>query len=350
MYLIYTEYLIIKRKEQQFNMEYDAIVIVSFGGPEKMVDVKPYLDIVLKGKNVPEERKLEVVHHYELFNGVSPINEQNRLLIKSLKLELSKHNIDLPVYWGNRNWHPFLTDTIEKMTRESIRKALAFVTSAYSSYSGCRQYCENIQAAREQAGSNAPVIDKIRTFYNHPGFIQSNADNIKNALAEFPEHLYKTAKIFFTAHSIPHSMAQKCDYEKQLLNSCQLVAESLNHNSWDLVYQSRSGPPHIPWLEPDICDYLKKLKDEECKNVVLSPIGFVSDHMEILFDLDTEAGEICNQFGINMVRAKTAGVHPAFITMIRELICERLFPDQEKKYSGSNGPSHDFCAQDCCMM
>jgi protoporphyrin/coproporphyrin ferrochelatase len=327
---------------------YDAILIVSFGGPEGMDDVLPFLENVLRGRNVPRERMLQVAHHYELFEGVSPINEQNRKLIAALKLELEANGPSLPIYWGNRNWRPLLADTLRQMTDDGIRNALAFVTSAYSSYSSCRQYLEDVARAREAVGGTAPGVDKIRAFYNHPGFIEANSENLRSALDQVPAARRSTAEIAFTAHSIPRAMADSCAYEAQLIETARLVAESAQHDRWQLVFQSRSGPPSQPWLEPDILDHLKALKASGATDVVIAPIGFVSDHMEIVYDLDTEARQLCAQLELNMVRAKTAGTHPAFVKMIRQLILERIESDRLRRFVGEGQPLPEACAEGCC--
>lgn len=332
-------------------MKYDAILVTSFGGPESPDDVMPFLDNVLRGKNVPRERMLEVAEHYYHFGGKSPINEQNRQLIAAIEEELAQHGPRLPVYWGNRNWHPMLTDTLRKMQADGVRRALAFVTSAYSSYSSCRQYREDIARAQETVGEGAPVVDKIRVFHNHPGFIEAITDRVKDALATIPPDRREAAHLIFTAHSIPMAMAQTCDYETQLKETCRLVTEALGRREWRLVYQSRSGPPSQPWLEPDILEYLREIKEQGgTKDVVISPVGFVSDHMEILFDLDTEAAELCAQLGLQMIRAKTVGTHPGFIRMIRELISERMDENPRKAALGVLGPRPDVCPADCCPM
>ena len=333
---------------QSPDSEYDALLIVSFGGPEGMDEVMPFLENVLRQRNVPPARMREVAGHYELFGGVSPINAQNRKLIAALSEELAVNGPHLPIYWGNRNWHPLLEDTVRKMRDDGIKHALAFVTSAYSSYSSCRQYLENIVSARGAAGPTTPRIDKIRAFYNHPLFIESNVDNLKLAFAEVPESRRLSAQIAFTAHSIPQSMAENCEYEAQLRESCSLIAESLR-NEWRLVYQSRSGPPTQPWLGPDICDYLKQLKECGGTDVVVAPIGFVSDHMEIAYDLDTQVRQLCKETKMNMVRAATVGTHPLFIKMIRELILERINPNVARRFVGTRGPSNDLCPADCCQ-
>jgi protoporphyrin/coproporphyrin ferrochelatase len=332
-------------------MSYDAILVTSFGGPESPDDVMPFLENVLRGKNVPRERMLEVAEHYYHFGGKSPINDQNRQLIAALEVELAQHGPHLPVYWGNRNWHPMLAETLRQMKADGVRRALAFVTSAYSSYSSCRQYREDIARAQEAAGEGAPVVDKIRAFHNHPGFVEAIVDRVRHALATIPEDRREAAHLVYTAHSIPLAMAQSCDYEKQLKETGRLVAEALVRKEWRLVYQSRSGPASQPWLEPDILDCLRELKAQGgSSDVVIAPIGFVSDHMEILFDLDTQARELCADLGLNMVRAETAGPHPRFIRMIRELICERQDENEARITLGVLPPRHDFCAQDCCPM
>ncbi len=332
-------------------MTYDAILLTSFGGPEAPDEVMPFLENVLRGKNVPHERMLEVAKHYYEFGGKSPINDQNRQLIAALKAGLATHGPHLPIYWGNRNWHPLLTDTLQQMKSDGIRQALAFVTSAYSSYSGCRQYRENIAAAQQAVGAGAPQVDKLRAFYNHPGFIATLVDRVRHALAKLPEDQRASANLIYTAHSIPLSMAQTSDYEKQLLETGRLVAEALGRSDWRLVYQSRSGPASQPWLEPDILDYLREVKSHgTATSVVIAPIGFVSDHMEIIFDLDTQARELCETLGLQMVRAETAGTHPRFIQMIRELITERMDPSQPRLALGILGPRPDICPPDCCRV
>ena len=332
-------------------MNYDAVIVVSFGGPEQPEDVMPFLENVLRGKNVPRERMLEVAEHYYEFGGKSPINEQNRNLIKALEAELAKHGPHLPIYWGNRNWHPMLADTLRQMKADGVRRALAFVTSAYSSYSSCRQYRENIESAREAIGEGAPIVDKIRAFHNHPNFVEAVMDHVREALAKIPAERRDAAQLIYTAHSIPSMMAEGCDYEKQLMETGRLVAENLDRKNWRLVFQSRSGPATQPWLEPDILDCLRALKGEGGgTDVVIAPIGFVSDHMEILFDLDTQARQLCEELGINMVRAETVGTHPIFIRMIRELISERLDETRPRLALGAMGPRPDVCPLGCCPM
>ena len=320
---------------------YDAVLVLSFGGPERNEDVIPFLENVLRGRNVPQERMLEVAGHYYHFGGKSPINEHNRALIAALEDELKRNGPQLPVYWGNRNWHPFLADTLRQMQADGVRRAIAYVTSAFSSYSGCRQYREDIERARAVVGPGAPQVDKLRGFYNHPAFIETVADCVQAALGQLGPH----PNILFTAHSVPAAMAESSDYVKQLNEACRLVSESLSLPGYRLVYQSRSGPPNQPWLEPDIGDVLRTM--QRGQEVVVVPIGFISDHMEVLYDLDTEARAICEQTGVKMVRAATAGAHPKFVGMIRELICERM-GRSEARAIGSFGPCQDECPADCC--
>ncbi len=314
---------------------YDALLFVSFGGPEQREDVIPFLENVLRDRNVPRERMLAVAEHYYHFGGKTPINEQNRALIAALTQEFAARGIRLPIYWGNRNWHPLLPDTIGKMQEDGVRRALAFVTSAFSSYSGCRQYRENITNAK---GDREIQIDKLRAFYNHPKFIEAMADRCR-------EVLKPSSHLVFTAHSIPVSMAQTSRYQAQLEEASRLVAEQLGHHDWRLVYQSRSGSPMQPWLGPDIGDYLKELGPGH--DVVIAPIGFLSDHMEVIYDLDTEARQIADELGIEMRRAATVGTHPKFVSMIADLVLERT-ADAPKLALGEHGPSHDVCPADCC--
>jgi len=293
--------------------KYDALLIVSFGGPEKHDDVIPFLENVLRGRNVPRERMLEVAEHYYHFDGRSPINDQNRALIDALRPVLN-----LPIYWGNRNWHPMLANTMRQMRDDGIQRAVAFVTSAFGSYSGCRQYIEDIERARGELR-----IDKIPPFSAHPKFIEAMTDRVRTALAELPQ-----ARLVFTAHSVPVSMAESSPYVSTLERACAAVANGVGRSDWKLAYQSRSGPPGQPWLEPDIGAYLREVRSD----VVVVPIGFLSDHMEVLYDLDTEARAVCEELGVKMVRAGTAGTHPAMIEMIAELVQQEHAP----------------CADNCC--
>jgi ferrochelatase len=337
---------------------FDALFVVSFGGPDGPEDVLPFLEHVLRGRNVPRERMLEVAEHYYRFGGRSPINEQNRQLIAALERELAEHGPHLPVYWGNRNWHPLLADTLRKMAADGVRRALAFVTSAFSSYSGCRQYREDIARAQQEVGPGAPQVDKLRVFFNHPGFLEPMVEHTRAALQQVPADRREKALLVFTAHSIPLSMAAACRYEDQLRESCRLVVEGIGRRDWHLVYQSRSGPPHQPWLEPDVAEFLRNSKlavsekqpyVQKQPYAVVVPIGFISDHMEVVYDLDTELRQRCEQLGINMVRAATVGTHPRFVRMIRELVEERMSDSPQRLALGELGPNHDVCPEDCCL-
>lgn len=326
-------------------MSYDSLILVSFGGPEGPDDVMPFLEKVTRGR-VPRERLLKVAEHYHLFGGISPINGQNRQLLAALKTELSAAGMELPIYFGNRNWHPFLTDTIAQMIADGRRHALAIVTSAFSSYSGCRAYLEDIAAAQRDCGERAPRIDKLRGFFNHPGFIETNADNLSKALSG----IEPSCKIVFTAHSIPETMAAGCRYQEQLMQACAQTVEKAavaGQANWRLAFQSRSGSPSQPWLEPDILDVIDELHAEGVKQIVVHPIGFVSDHMEVIYDLDVEALDKCKQLGMQMVRVASPGIHPRFVTMIRELIEERLHASVPVAV-GELASCSDACSPDCC--
>jgi ferrochelatase len=289
---------------------YDALILLSFGGPEKHEDVIPFLENVLRGRNVPRERMLEVAEHYYHFDGRSPINDQNRAFLAALR-----EAVNIPVYWGNRNWHPLLADTVRQMRDDGVRRAVAFATSAFGSYSGCRQYLEDIERARAAVGESAPRINKIGPFSTHPRFIEAMTDRVAQALATLP-----AAQLIFTAHSVPLAMARVSPYVQELEQACRLVASGVNRSEWTLAYQSRSGPPGQPWLDPDIGDYLRQIHANGATEAVIAPIGFLSDHMEVLYDLDTEVRAICDELGIRMVRAATVGTHPAMIRMVAELI------------------------------
>jgi ferrochelatase len=324
------------------------VLFVSFGGPDGPDDVIPFLENVLRWKNVPRERMLEVAEHYQHFGGKSPINEQNQALLAALRDELERRGPHLPVYWGNRNWHPLLTDTLREMADAGVKRALAFVTSGFSCYSGCRQYRENIAAAREPLGDRAPVVDKIRVFFNHPGFVEPMARNVREAVDQLPADVRDSVPVLFTAHSIPMSMADTSKYVPQLEESCRLVAEAAGVTTWKLVYQSRSGPPSQPWLEPDIGDEIRTRHAAGFRHVVVAPIGFISDHMEVLYDLDTEAADLCRELGVEMVRAATVGTAPEFVSMIRDLIAERVWALPDRVAIGSFPANHDVCPLDCC--
>jgi ferrochelatase len=329
---------------------YDAVLYLSFGGPEGPNDVMPFLENVTRGRGVPRARLEQVARHYQLFGGISPINAHNRAVICELREELERNGLQLPVYWGNRNWHPFLKNALEKMRDDGVERAIAFVTSAFSSYSGCRQYLEDIARARAGLGKGAPVVDKLRVFYNHPGFIEPQIEKARIALAAVPEARRSDARLVFTAHSVPLRMSETSSYVAQLTEASRLVAQGAGIGQWDLTYQSRSGPPQVPWLEPDVCDHLDSLAGKSVTDVVVVPVGFVADHLEVRFDLDIEASEFAAERDMNMVRAETVGAHPRYIRMIRELIVERMSSSPVRRALGSMGPSHDVCAHDCCAM
>ncbi|MEM7811769.1 MAG: ferrochelatase [Planctomycetota bacterium] len=340
---------------------YQAVLLVSFGGPEGPDDVMPFLENVLRGKRVPRERMLEVAEHYNHNGGVSPINEQCRLLLDALRTEFAENGLDLPIYWGNRNWHPMLGDAVEEMRKDGITRALALMTSAFSSYSGCRQYREDVANACDQSddrgpdpdaltAGDAPSFGKIRTWFNHPLWIEANADRVRDALDAVPDEHRDDCRLVFTAHSIPSSMARGSDYEVQLAESSRLVCEAVGVSAerMDLVYQSRSGRPQDPWLDPDICDHLEALAGQGAKAVVNVPIGFISDHMEVIYDLDDEAATKAGELGMVWQRAATAGTHPSFVRMLRELVEERLDRSKERRAIGQYGPNHDVCPLNCC--
>lgn len=333
-------------------MNYDALLLVSFGGPEGTADVIPFLERVLKGRRVPRERMMEVAEHYYHFGGVSPINSQNRALISALESALANRDLSLPVYWGNRNWHPLLADTVRRMAADGIQRALALVTSAYSSYSNCRQYLENIEDARREVGDGAPEIDKIRPFFHHPGYIETMEVRVRSALDRLPEARRASAHLVYTAHSIPLAMARGCAYEAQLREASRLISERAGASSWTLAFQSRSGPPAQPWLEPDVCDYIRSFHetgaDRADRDLVVIPVGFISDHMEVVYDLDVEARACCDELGVRMVRAETAGTHPRFVETIVELVEERLSPSTARTAIGVLDPWPDQCPPDCC--
>ncbi|MFE9690744.1 ferrochelatase [Micromonospora sp. NPDC005806] len=337
-------------------MAYDALVLVSFGGPERPEDVLPFLQNVTRGRGVPPERLAEVAEHYQRFGGVSPINQQCRELLAAIREDFAANGVDLPVYWGNRNWDPMLADTVAQMRDDGITRALAFVTSAYGGYSSCRQYQEDIATARAAVGPDAPLIEKLRQFWDHPGFVEPHVDAVREALAQLDPAQRETTRLMFTAHSIPVSAAATAGphggrYTAQLEETARLVhAAAAPDLPYDLVWQSRSGPAQVPWLEPDVNDHLAALAEQGVTSVVVSPIGFVSDHLEVVWDLDTEALETAKQLGLDFVRAGTPGTDPRFVAMVRELVLERTAPDGERlRRRLGELPTWDTCPALCCV-
>ena len=341
---------------------YDALLLVSFGGPERPEDVVPFLENVTRGRGIPRERLEEVGEHYFLFGGKSPINDQNRELIAAVEEDLRSNGIDVPVYWGNRNWDPYLADTLRQMEADGIRRAACLVTSAYSSYSGCRQYRENLADAVAEVGPGAPRLDRLRHYFNHPGFIEPMVDATLAALADLGDAVRHDAHLLFVTHSIPLAMNDASGpeggaYVAQHLSVVEEIVERVRQETGlryahELVYCSRSGPPHVPWLEPDVNDRLEELAAEGTQGVVVVPIGFVSDHMEVIYDLDTEASATAEKLGLEFARAATAGVDPRFVSMVRDLLVERAAVerglDVRRKAVGARPASWDVCPAGCC--
>lgn len=341
---------------------YDALLLVSFGGPQGPEDVLPFLEVVTKGRDVPRERLLEVAGHYLAFGGVSPINAQNRALVAALEADLAGHGVDLPVYWGNRNWDPLLQETFARMSMDGVKRVLAVLTSAYSSYSGCRQYREDLAAAAAPLGERAPTVDRVRHYFNHPGFVGAMVSSTSAALDQLPSDVRREARLVFVTHSIPRSMNERSGpeggaYERQHRDVARLVTAGVAAGTGvdhphDLVYCSRSGPPSQPWLGPDVNDHLEALAAEGAPAVVLVPIGFVSDHMEVRFDLDTEALATAARLGLPCRRAATVGTDPTFVASLRELVLERAAVARGERPArpalGGLGPSHDVCPAGCC--
>jgi protoporphyrin/coproporphyrin ferrochelatase len=333
---------------------YDAFLLISFGGPEGPADVMPFLENVTAGRGVPRGRLEQVAEHYHAFGGVSPINQQCRDLIAAVEKDFAARAVALPVYWGNRNWDPYLADTMRQLAADGVTRALAFVTSAYSSFSSCRQYLDDIEAARAKAGPGAPPVDKIRPYFNHPGFIGSLAAAAAAAASSLPEGTGADYELVFTAHSIPETMAAASGpcggaYQAQLTEAAGLVAAELGHRRpWHLAYCSRSGPPSQPWLEPDINDLLAELAGAGSRAAVVVPVGFVSDHMEVKFDLDVEAAQTAQRLGLAFARAASPGTDPRFVSMITDLVCERL-DSAPAAALGSLGAWPGSCPAGCCV-
>jgi ferrochelatase len=341
---------------------YDALLLVSFGGPEGPDDVLPFLENVTRGRGIPRERLEEVGEHYVARGGVSPINGQNRALVAALEADFAAAGVDLPVYWGNRNWDPYLAEAFARLADDGRGRVIAVLTSAYSSYSGCRQYRENLFAAAEPLGGRAPVVDRVRHYFDHPGFVAATVEHTVSALAELPDDVRPRARLVFVTHSVPTSMNDSSGptggaYVAQHRAVMELVtagvadATGTTHRS-DLVYCSRSGPPTQPWLEPDVNDHLADLSSRGAPAVVLVPIGFVSDHMEVVHDLDTEALATATGLGLRCARAATVGTHPRFVAALRELVLERAAAERgepvDRPAMSPLGPSHDRCPAQCC--
>ncbi|HQR27452.1 MAG TPA: ferrochelatase [Nocardioides sp.] len=340
---------------------YDALLLVSFGAPERPEDVVPFLENVTRGRGIPRERLEEVGEHYYRFGGRSPLNDQNRAFLAALREDLAGAGLDLPVYWGNRNWDPFLADTVARMRADGVTRAACFVTSAYSSYSSCRQYRENLADA-VAAVPGAPRLDKLRVYFNHPGFLEPVVDATLAGLADLPEDVRESAHLVFVTHSIPVAMNESSGgrggaYLQQHRSAAGEVAdrvrlETARRVPHELVFCSRSGPPHVPWLEPDVNDHLEQLAAEGVRGVVLVPLGFVSDHMEVVYDLDTEALATAARVGLAAVRVPTPGVDPRFVALVRDLLLERAAAERGEEPSratlGSLPPRPDLCAAGCC--
>ncbi|MGW0023766.1 ferrochelatase [Rhodococcus sp. NPDC003383] len=340
---------------------YDALLLLSFGGPERPEDVRPFLENVTRGRGIPPERLEEVVQHYLHFGGVSPINALNRELITRIEAEFAAAGIGLPVYFGNRNWHPMIEDTVAAMRDDGVRNALVFPTSAWGGYSGCRQYHEDIARARA-AVPDGPALTKLRQFYDHPLFVGAVADAVRAARTELPADVREDARVVFTAHSIPLSADRTGGpadggghlYSRQVAEAARLVADAVGIDDHDLVWQSRSGPPQVPWLEPDIVDHLDALHARGVSAVIVVPVGFVSDHLEVVWDLDTEAKQKAAELGMGFVRAATAGADARFPQLVRVLV-EEAATGREPERLGSEpllgaGLNGALCAAGCCQL
>jgi ferrochelatase len=344
---------------------YDALLLVSFGGPERAEDVIPFLENVTRGRGIPPERLEAVAQHYYDLGGRSPINDQNRAFVTAIEEDLRSAGIDLPVYWGNRNWDPFLTDALDRMRSDGIRRAACLLTSAYSSYSGCRQYRENLADAVAEvtsSGSGVPRLDRLRHYFNHPGFVEPMVDATLSALADLADSARREAHLLFVTHSVPVAMNEASGpdggaYVAQHRTVVDEVAERVRQETGhrypsELVFCSRSGPPHVPWLEPDVNDRIEQLSSDGATGVVVVPIGFVSDHMEVIYDLDTEARQTADKIGLPFARAATAGVDPRFVSMVRELLVERAAVERgleaRRPTVGGTSPSWDVCPVGCC--
>ncbi|HEY8317631.1 MAG TPA: ferrochelatase [Amnibacterium sp.] len=347
---------------------YDGILLASFGGPEGQDDVIPFLRNVTRGRGIPDERLEEVAHHYRAFDGVSPINQQNRELKAALEAELAARGIDLPVYWGNRNWAPYLNEALQQAAADGRSTLIAVDTSAYSSYSSCRQYREDFARALDETGlEGRMVIDKVRQYFDHPGFVAPFTEGVEAGLKELEERLpgvdlVTETRVLFSTHSIPSSDAERSGpsfrgfgpggaYEAQHRAVADVVMQRVGRGvAWELVFQSRSGPPSQPWLEPDVNDVIRRLAADGIRGVLIVPLGFVSDHMEVKWDLDTEAMETAEETGVVAVRTPTPGIHPAYVSGLIDLVLERRdgVPAAERPAETALGPWYDVCRSGCC--
>jgi ferrochelatase len=306
---------------------FDAVLVIAFGGPQGREDVRPFLANVLRGRRVSPERVEDVAHHYELFGGISPLTELTTRQAVLLLEELRDRGHDLPVYVGMRNWHPFLEDTLETMARHGVRRAVGFIAAAHRSYSSCTQYRENVEAARAHLRTAAledVEIVYVGDWHSHPGFVDANADHVRDALTSLPDRVRDRVRLIFTAHSIPSAMAARFPYQRQLEETAQAVANRVGVKDWVLVFQSRSGRPEDPWLGPDVCDYLRQQSAAGLQAAVLCPIGFICDHIEVLYDLDTEAAGVCQELGIPMARAHAVNDHPRFVAAMADAVVDTI--------------------------
>ena len=334
------------------NEMYDALLLVSFGAPESLIQVKPFLERITEGKNIPSSRLEEVTKRYETVGGVSPLNANIRNIKEKLEMEIKNRDIDIPIFIGHRNVEPLILDTIKDMQESGVSRCLAWLSSPYSSYSSCRQYTENIRNACSHIGDDAPQIDQIRRHHDHPGLIEPTADRLRSAIEEIPGDLRSEVVLLFSAHSLPLRMADSCRYESEINEAASLVANKVDPDKRlrrEIVWQSRSGPPSIPWLEPDINDKLEQLASEGIKAVVVSPIGFPIGNFEILWDLDFEASNKAASLGMSFSRADTVNNDSRFISMIADLLCERINkPTLTEAALGALKVSPEKCEKDCC--
>lgn len=337
--------------------DFDALLLLSFGGPEGPDDVMPFLENVTRGRGIPRERLESVAEHYLHFGGVSPINGINRALIEQITTELAERGQELPVYFGNRNWYPMVEDTVAQMQADGVRRAAVFSTSAWGGYSGCTQYQEDIARARAAVGEGAPELQKLRQYFDHPLLVEMFADAIADAAAELPEDLRSQARLVFTAHSIPMRAVDCCGphlYPRQVTYTSSLVAAAAGYSDYDVVWQSRSGPPQVPWLEPDVGDHLSVLAEGGTKAVIVCPVGFVADHIEVIWDLDSELAEQADQLGVTLVRATTPNSQPRYARLVLDLIDEvgagreplRVAGAQSVPVQGSS-VNGKFCTEVC---